>query len=94
MSEEEDRKSAYSDLDDAVKGVVDVVGGTERGVITDYIIVLHQVNYTDEGNRVDNYNILKREGSIPFHVAKGLLSVGMDLMDNFYLPSDEDEDDD
>lgn len=80
MTPDPARAESQRKLDSAVDQFI-VENDTEGGRITTaYMLVSHQQGYDDQGMEVSSYVIAYMNGSLPDHVALGLLSVASDTI--------------
>lgn len=72
-------RRAQQALDDAIKALMELHGytGPKEGVITDWIVVVAQEGYEDDGDVKSGYTSLYSGGSMATHKALGLLRCGL-----------------
>lgn len=70
--------AAQARLDDAVRRFIGEVGWTQAGVLTTYVMVLHQASFDSQGNDTSSYAAVHLGGSQPDHSALGLLDIARD----------------
>lgn len=76
-----EQKAASEKLGQAIVDLVSLLGdGLQAGVVTDWIVVAAQDKFDNDGDRVTSYNVLYRDGSLPDHIARGLMHSALDLV--------------
>lgn len=61
-------------------------------VLVDYIVCTNRVSFDDEGDQVDEYGHLYRNGNMPIHRSVGLLSTTQYRIQSGSISPDRDDD--
>lgn len=92
-----EQRAAESQLDEAIRASMEAHGflGPDEGVVTDWLVVVAQEGFDDEGNVKSGYTTLYSRGSMANHKAIGLLHCGLTYIDlnNERALRDDDDDD-
>lgn len=89
-----EQRAANARLDEVIREAMDVHGflGPDDGVVTDWIVVIAQEGFEDNGDVKSGYTTLYSRGSMANHKAVGLLHCGLryiDLNDQAALRDDD-----
>lgn len=76
----DDNKAAQAKLDEAVQTFLRDSGiGREDMVTTGWVLVAHQAGWQDD-EPISHHPILYMDGSLPDHIALGMLQIGADTV--------------
>lgn len=76
-----DQRAASEKLGEAIVNLVSLCGdGLQVGVVTDWVVVAAQDKFADDGERITSYNTLFSNGSLPDHIARGLMHSALDML--------------
>ena len=86
MAETPELKAAYEELDLVVRKLVALAWPPEEddhpSTVTDWVVVVGQQFYDDDGDRVGAVGLFPREGSQPSYITEGLLSSALNNQQN------------
>jgi hypothetical protein len=64
-----------AELDEAVDAFIRDTGWNEAGALTSWVLVGHQMRFDVDGEIISTYPMVYKGGSLPDHVAMGLIEV-------------------